>query len=245
MREDLHPDLLAAIEKVTAKRPRTVIDHILEHGQVTTEELRDIYGYNHPPRAARDVREAGIPLVTVRVRGSDGRKIAAYRFGDPTEIEKHKLRGRKTFSRAFKKELIEMADGRCDICGTAYQSRYLQIDHCVPYEVAGDDVGGEDSPGEFQLLCRSCQRSKSWSCEHCDNWAGTKDQEVCETCYWASPDEYRHIAGKPERRLSLTFSGEEETQDYECLATAARRRQARLAGFVKGLLHKIVSKLLE
>lgn len=54
-------DLLNSVEKT---RPRTVIQHILKHGFVTTEELKNIYGYDHPPRAARDVRELGIPLDT-------------------------------------------------------------------------------------------------------------------------------------------------------------------------------------
>ena len=49
---------------MTAKRPRTVIGHILQHGFITSEELHSIYGYDHPPRAARDVREYGIPLET-------------------------------------------------------------------------------------------------------------------------------------------------------------------------------------
>ena len=30
---------------VTTKRPKTVIDHILEHGHITTEELKDDYGH--------------------------------------------------------------------------------------------------------------------------------------------------------------------------------------------------------
>ncbi|HNU03736.1 MAG TPA: HNH endonuclease, partial [Anaerolineae bacterium] len=76
---DLPPELIARCRAVTAKRPRTVIDHILTHGHITTEELKELYGYNHPPRAARDVREQGIPLETFRVTGSDGRKIGAYR----------------------------------------------------------------------------------------------------------------------------------------------------------------------
>ena len=38
------PEFLALLKKVTAKRPRTVIDHILKYGQITTEELREIYG---------------------------------------------------------------------------------------------------------------------------------------------------------------------------------------------------------
>jgi hypothetical protein len=69
--------LLTRIRGVTAKRPRTVLEHILKHGYVTTQQLRDMYGYNHPPHAARDVREQGIALETFRVVGSDGRRIAA------------------------------------------------------------------------------------------------------------------------------------------------------------------------
>jgi len=51
------PELLEYISKITAKRPRTVLDHILKYGYITTEELTQKYGYSHPPRAARDVRE--------------------------------------------------------------------------------------------------------------------------------------------------------------------------------------------
>ena len=61
------PEFLELLKSVQAKRPRTVIEHILENGQITTEELKDIYGYNHPPRAIRDVREQGIPIETFRV----------------------------------------------------------------------------------------------------------------------------------------------------------------------------------
>ncbi len=49
------PEFLELLESVKATRPRTVIEHILENGQITTEELKDTYGYNHPPRAIRDV----------------------------------------------------------------------------------------------------------------------------------------------------------------------------------------------
>ena len=77
MKQDLPADFIQKCKAVTAKRPRTVIEHILEHGYITTEELRSIYGYNHPPRAARDVREQGIPLETFRVTGADGRKICS------------------------------------------------------------------------------------------------------------------------------------------------------------------------
>ena len=34
---------VALCKKVTAKRARTVIDHILEHGFITTDEGRDVF----------------------------------------------------------------------------------------------------------------------------------------------------------------------------------------------------------
>ncbi len=85
---DLPKDFLDRLKAVTSKRPKTVIDHILKHGFITTEELESKYGYNHPPRAARDVREEGIPLETFRVKNAEGRTIAAYRFGDVTKIRR-------------------------------------------------------------------------------------------------------------------------------------------------------------
>lgn len=97
-------EFLELLESVTAKRPRTVIQHILKNGYITSEELKDVYGYNHPPRAVRDVREYGIPLVTYRVQGSDGRKIAAYKFGDPHEVQNalSKTAGRTVLSKSIK-----------------------------------------------------------------------------------------------------------------------------------------------
>ena len=57
-------EFLDLIRSVTSKRPKTVIDHILKNEFITTEELKNLYGYNHPPRAVRDVREHGIPIET-------------------------------------------------------------------------------------------------------------------------------------------------------------------------------------
>lgn len=91
-------EFLELLESVTAKRPRTVIQHILKNGYITSEELKDVYGYNHPPRAVRDVREYGIPLVTYRVQGSDGRKIAAYKL---STLMKYKMHYRKQRDERF------------------------------------------------------------------------------------------------------------------------------------------------
>ncbi|MBV7338626.1 helix-turn-helix domain-containing protein [Chloroflexi bacterium TSY] len=98
---------LEKLEQVTGKRSRIVIDHILEHGFITTEELEQIYGYKHPPRAVKDVRDQGIPIETYSVKSSDGRIIAAYRFGDPSEVREGRLGGRTAFSRRFKKVLYD------------------------------------------------------------------------------------------------------------------------------------------
>ena len=81
-----HKAIKQLLEKISNKRARIVIEHILENGFITTEQLEKQYGYNHPPRAARDVRESGIPLETFRVKDSAGRIIAAYRFGDLNQV---------------------------------------------------------------------------------------------------------------------------------------------------------------
>ena len=56
-------------------------------GFCTTEDLKNA-GYEHAPRAARDVRELGIPLETYRVKDSKGKRIGEYRFGDWEKAKK-------------------------------------------------------------------------------------------------------------------------------------------------------------
>lgn len=234
----IDPRILAAATKVTAKRPKTVIDHILKHGFITTQELKDLYGYNHPPRAVRDVREQGVPLETYKVEGSDGRKIAAYRFGNPDEIEGHKLGGRKVFSKAFKESLIQKYDSRCAITQEKFEERYLQIDHRIPYEVAGDNIADEHQPDEFMLLSGTAQRQKSWSCEHCPNLLGPKSQRVCRTCYWASPEKYSHMATQDIRSVQITWSGKEGAQFFDALVEKAKNAKMALQDFLKTFLEK-------
>lgn len=222
------------LESITNKRARVVIEHILEHGQITTEDLLN-YGYKHAPRAARDVREAGIPLVTFSVKDSDGKSIAAYKFGDVEDIQAGRLAGRSTFPKAFKRQLYTIHQGRCTVCNTDYAERYLQVDHRVPYEMGGDDPNGVLDPDKFMLLCGSCNRAKSWSCEHCVNFQKSKDSDICVTCYWASPDSYTHIATINERRLELVWRGE-EAETYEYLTLIARYQRKTIQELVKQLL---------
>jgi hypothetical protein len=214
----LPDELRARIEDVSAKRPRTVLEHILKHGQITTDELKQLYGYNHPPRAARDVREEGIPLKTVRVPGPDGRKIAAYTLDLDAEVSSGKAGGRRSFSRAFKTTLVEIYGERCCLCGAPFEARALQIDHRVPYEVAGDT--DSQDPRDYMLVCGSCNRAKSWSCEQCRNWRITKDAEICATCMWASPEKYEHIALQERRSVTVTWVGDEVREFDLALAGA-------------------------
>ena len=61
--KELPEELLLKINSVTALRAKRVLDYLLEHGKITTEDIQKL-GYDHPPRAIRDVREEGIPLDT-------------------------------------------------------------------------------------------------------------------------------------------------------------------------------------
>ncbi len=234
-RQQLPSDFLEHLKLVTKKRPKAVIDHILEHGFVTTEEITTQYGYEHAPRAARDVREEGIPLETFRVKSSSGRSIGAYRFGDLSLIRKDRVGGRVTFSKNFKKELADRDGLRCAVCSTAYENRYLQVDHCIPYEVAGDTSSGERKAEDYMLLCAACNRAKSWSCEHCNNWLVLRKPETCTTCYWASPRGYQHIALRLSRRLDMVWE-QDEVADYDKLKQQAQAEQKDLPDFVKAAL---------
>ena len=232
-KEPFPAEFMELLRSVSARRPRTVIDHILEHGQITTEELRDIYGYNHPPRAVRDVREHGIPIETFRVVGSDGRHIAAYRFGDPSEQRAAQLSGRTAFTTALKSSLIERFGARCNLYMETFPENELQIDHRVPFEISGD-VELPDDPNEYMLLCASANRAKSWSCEHCENWQ-VREVSSCRSCYWAFPEQYSHVAMRDIRRLDIMWSGE-EVRDYESLRDEAEGNDEALPVFVKNVL---------
>ena len=224
--------MLALCRSVEAKRARTVIDHILKHGIITNEELSELYGYDHPPRAIRDVRENGIPLITHSVTSpKTGRRMGAYTFDDISKIKAGRVGGRKAFSRQFKQELIALYGSRDTITSEALDERYLQIDHRVPYEVAGDDSGPLDVH-EFMLLDASSNRAKSWSCEHCDNFLTKHDPVICRTCFWAFPEDYLHIAETPARRVELVWTGD-EIAAFERLQGEAVASGIELAAYIK------------
>ena len=227
-------EFLDLLQSVKAKRPQTVIKHILEHGFITSEELKNTYGYNHPPRAVRDVREHGIPIITYRVTGSDGRKIAAYKFGDPTDIQNNlsKAAGRTVLSKALKQALIDKYGSKCFIYLETMDKEVLQVDHRIPYEIGGEH--DEKDIDYYMLLSPSANRAKSWTCEHCENWK-KKDRSFCLRCFWAYPENYDHIAGKFEKVISLVFT-DDEIDDYYKLIELSGEKTAQ--EIIKQIIHK-------
>lgn len=219
---------------VKAKRSATVIRHILKHGQITSLELLKKYGYEHPPRAVRDVRELGIPVETFRVKNPGGRLIAAYRFGDLSKwgVVSSKSLGRTAITKALKKALVERFGSKCAIYLEAMNESVLQVDHRIPYEIAGENADGRVEA--FMLLCPSANRAKSWTCEHCENWQ-KKDAEFCLRCFWAHPEKYEHVAGKVIRQIVISFSGD-EIEDYEKLIRLSGESTAQET--VKRILHE-------
>jgi hypothetical protein len=219
---DLSDEFKDVLSKVTNKRARFVIDTILEKGFCSTEDLKN-GGYEHAPRAARDVRELGIPLETFKIKDSAGKSIAAYKFGDWEEAKRSnhmaKTYGRTQLTEKLKNALIERYGEKCNLHGEHYPARLLQPDHRVPYEIGGDPDDMLDT-NYFMLLSPSANRDKSWACEHCINWT-QKDISMCQTCYYAYPEKYEHIAGVKEKRISLVFK-EEEIEIYDNLVKQAK-----------------------
>lgn len=235
-------ELLAAVARVTTKRGKVLVKHILKHGSVSTEDLETVYGLTDAASAARDVRDAGVPLLSTRGKRRNGQQMAVYSFGDPSLIRGDRFQGRRAFAKGFKTALIERYGAWCGLCSTPYEPRYLQIDHRVPYQIAGEATDGERETDEYMLLCGSCQRSKSWSCEHCDNWREGRQPDICKACYWAVPDDYTHIALKDRRRLEIVWLGAEEALDHTKLKSLASKNAVALPLYAKAALAEHVRR---
>jgi hypothetical protein len=219
--------VLERIAAVKNKRARFVLDSIVRNGVVTTEEINQA-GYEHPPRAARDVRELGFRLRTIKVKHTNGRTIAAYEL-DEGDMEAGKA-GRQLLPKKKRDALIHSAGDRCQICGSDHN---LQVDHRIPYEVAGEPEPGDGEP--FQVLCGSCNRKKSSDCEHCRNWRERKKASICGSCYWAEPAAYTHVALRQQRRVDLVWTGD-EVRDFDRIRDEARRHRGSVPEEIKRIV---------
>jgi hypothetical protein len=215
------------IKLVTNKRARFVLDSIVKNGSVSTIELNKA-GYDHPPRAVRDAVELGFSLKRIKAKRDDGQSIAAYVFDD-AELDPAKT-GRVVMAKKERDGLILAKGNKCNICGA---TNNLQLDHRIPYEVAAETQKDEADP--YQILDGSCNRKKSWACEHCENWTTLKNFDTCRTCYWANPESYTHVAMKQERRVDVVWTGG-EVNAFEQLKEVAARNGRSLADEIKILL---------
>lgn len=235
-REDYPQDFLDLLDSVKSKRPKTIIQHILAHGSITSEQIEEIYGYKHPPRAIRDVKEEGIPIVTTMVT-RNGRRMAEYTFGDPYEMNASmKSSGRKRISKEVKERLIAEHGAIDFIYLERMDPKDLQVDHRIPYEIA-DDSGGMDDSERFMLLSASANRLKSYACENCLNWT-KRDKDVCRCCFWAYPEDYTHVACRRECVIPVMLTDEQDIQGWNRL----RKKMGDVAA--KGEVTRLVSERL-
>ena len=214
-RHDLDDGVVEQVLKRTSGRSRHVVEQILKHGYVTTMTIASL-GYDHPPRAAADVRDRGIPLKTV-MKTVDGKKVAHYRFPDEMSVLDRTASGRVAISKQFQREVMEHYGERDIFTGVAAGTGVLQIDHRVPFRISGDPKQPFDVV-DFMPVSAAMNRVKSWACESCPNWED-REPSICETCYWASPDRaYEHIATVPARRLDLVWQAN-EVEEFDRLLT--------------------------
>ncbi len=222
--------LLARIATVTNKRARFVLESIVKNGSVTTEEINHA-GYDHPPRAVQDAKDLGFRIKRFTVKHTNGRAIAAYTFDDG-ELDPTKV-GRRALPKKERDAIINRAGAKCQICSF---DRNLQVDHRIPYEVAGETLIDQEHP--FQVLCGSCNRKKSWDCEHCRNRLDTRDADVCRSCYWADPATYTHVAMHQQRRADVVWS-ESEIKKFEEIRIEAIRHNRTVSEQINDVLkHK-------
>lgn len=223
-----------------SKRAQVVVDEIIKNGFVTTEKLAHL-GYDHPPRAVRDVREAGIPLKTIMVKSKiTNRRMASYVFGDVNSIQYFKSDGRRTFSKDFKRKLLIKQHSRCAICGVKFDENLLQIDHRIPYEYMGDPKSLSPDVHDFMLLCAECNRKKDQATKNgCSKTCfKTKNIKIIRSCYWASPENYNHICMKPIRRADLTWFGQDEVNSYDSLRKKALSKGQTVPDLIKDILRE-------
>lgn len=217
------------------KRAIAVLRALLVKGSITTDELNDL-GYNHPPRAVGDVRDLGIPIVTGSTRSErTGRRMAVYSFGDPAKIQEGRIGGRSALPKKFKVKLIERYGSIDCITGAVLDERVLQIDHRIPYRIAGDIGLGDLDVESYMLLDASSQRAKSWSCEKCSNMLSGQQITTCKTCYWAFPENYTHIATEEIRRAEIVWQ-HGEAMVFDKLAQRAKAEGISLAALIKEIL---------
>ena len=231
-RHELRAELVEEILRRTSGRSRLVVKQILDHGFVTTTTLGSL-NLDHPPRAAADVRDRGIPLLTV-TKSVDGKQVGHYRFPDKlTELDRNSS-GRFAISKKFQKMVIDHYGDHDIFTGMKLARSSLQIDHRVPFRISGDPTSPFDIK-DFMPVSAAMNRAKSWECEACPNW-NERSQATCESCYWAVPDQnYEHVATVPVRRLDLVWQAD-EVHEFERLLNYSKTIDDKITSVAKHVI---------
>lgn len=224
---------LKALLATLGKRPATVLRLLLEKGTVSTYDLGQL-GYDQPPRAAQDLKDVGVLLRRTSGRHpTSGSRMAIYALADEQPYLMGAMKGRQLFPKAFRLKMISHYGAKSAISGVTHDPSELQIDHRIPYQVAGD---AELTVEHHMLLSGSEQRRKSWACEHCPNFVN-RNKVVCQTCYWAFPEsQYDHVATIQEYRVEVVFRGPEEAKTYAALKKKSDQSGATVSIVSRDLL---------
>ncbi|MBB55601.1 MAG: hypothetical protein CMM42_00090 [Rhodospirillaceae bacterium] len=166
--------------------------------------------------------------------------MAVYTFGDPADIQDGRIGGRSALPKKFKNALLARYGSIDCITGAQLDERVLQIDHRIPYRIAGDHGLEGHEVESYMLLDASSQRAKSWSCEHCPNLLGNKKFDVCGTCFWAFPEDYKHIATEEIRRTDIVWQGE-EVAEFDHLNEIAKAKGLSVSTLIKKLIAQSAS----
>jgi hypothetical protein len=91
------------------------------------------------------------------------------------------------------------------------------------------------SPKPYMVLDGTCNRRKSWICEHCPNLMQYKKVNTCKSCYWANPEEHTHVAMQEVRRVDVVFSGE-DTKAFDKFRQRCQQEGESVSHGLKGLV---------
>lgn len=231
--KQIHERLNKLLE-ILPKRPRTVLEKLLKNGSVSTYDLGQL-GYDQPPRAAQDLKEHGVKLTTTFGKHpKSGARMAIYSLADQKIEDIEKFKGRSAFPKHFRNKLFEAHGSKCNLCGEKCAVGVLQIDHRIPFIIAGQEE--QLNIPDYQPLCGSHQRLKSWACEHCPNLLDKK-KEVCKECYWAYPEsDYKHVGTIHEKRVSISWIGKEEITEYEEISDFAKKNAISIQQAIKMMI---------
>ena len=114
---------------------------------------------------------------------------------------------RRPISKSLARKIALAQGSRCTVCGTAVSTNggRIDVDHRVPRT-----RGGTSYEGNMQVLCTSCNVSKSTQCSGCSL--------DCNTCGWAFPERFRPVKLRTDIILRLNSIARDQNRGADELA---------------------------